>query len=80
MNGRKSVDIEKMAFELIEQLAPRVAEMLLEMAAGPESLPDLTARLHRMAMADQLLPEDFKAAAMALRYARRSLLTTVPAH
>ncbi|MFN7945119.1 MAG: hypothetical protein U0Z53_07190 [Blastocatellia bacterium] len=80
MNVRRGPDIEKMAFDLIEQHAPRIAEMLLEMAAGPESLPELTVRLRAMAVEDELPPEDFKAAAMALRYARRSLLPSAAAH
>lgn len=73
-------DPEKIAFELIEQYAPEVAELLLEMAAQSDSLPELTARLYDLALENDLPEEDFRAAAIALRYARRSLTAPVLTH
>jgi hypothetical protein len=69
------VDVEKMAFELIEQRTPSVAELLLGMAAQTSPLYELEAKLWSLAARDKLGEKDYLTALVALRYARRYVTT-----
>lgn len=71
----KDIDVEKIAFELIEKRTPSVAELLLGMAAQTAPLYELEARLWALAERDQLGGKDYLTALVALRYARRYLTT-----
>ena len=73
------IDVEKIAFEQIEQRTPSIAELLLSMAAQKAPLYELEARLWALAERDQLGGKDYLTALVALRYARR-YVTTEPGH
>ncbi len=68
---KAEIDLEKMAFELLAQRAPHLADLLVWMAALPVPLPELIE--HFRALTTGMNKRDFDATVNALRYARRSV-------
>lgn len=80
MLALQSLDVEKIAFELIEDRAPAVADMLLVMASRKVPVAELIGQLQLLALNDRLRPRDFDTAVAALLYARRYLNAPMTSH
>lgn len=80
MSNIRVIDVEKMAFDQLEQYTPHVAELLLQMAARPAPLDVLVKQLRARALAYKLGEDDYLTAVIALRYARRHLSSTSTGH
>lgn len=76
--GRSETD--RIAFDLLEQRAPHIAELMLRLAALPLPLPELIAHFRALTRPRGLNESDFKAAVAALRHARRQLNAVIREH